>query len=190
MRFEESMNSSQLSHEQVIEIKQIYIKERRLITYCLFVVVLLTAQDLIEDINQANNWYYVLADVAYMAVIMWLLLYLWRHTPLTLKKRNLMLTQEVIKHHKDAEKWSQKSQALLSGLSKVINEQMDLWCLSQAEKQIGLLILKGLSLKEIATIRNTSEKTVRQQAAQVYNKAGVGNRAELSAFFLEDLLLP
>jgi hypothetical protein len=31
---------------------------------------------------------------------------------------------------------------------------------------------------------------VRQQAIAVYRKSGLAGRAELSAFFLEDLLLP
>lgn len=190
MYFEQLMDSTQLSDEQVAQIKQTYNKERRVITFCLIIVILLTTHDMIEDINQTQVWYYIVADIAYMGIIVWLLLYIWRHTPLALKKRNIMLTQEVIKHHKDAKQWSQKAQELLSGLSGIISEQMDCWDLSAAEKQIALLILKGLSLKEIATIRNTSERTVRQQAAQAYNKAGVSNRAELSAFFLEDLLLP
>jgi hypothetical protein len=32
--------------------------------------------------------------------------------------------------------------------------------------------------------------TVRQHAVAVYRKSGLAGRAELSAFFLEDLLLP
>jgi DNA-binding NarL/FixJ family response regulator len=55
---------------------------------------------------------------------------------------------------------------------------------------VGLLLLKGLSLKEAAEARQTSERTVRQQALAVYRKAGLAGRAELAAFFLEDLLLP
>jgi len=47
-----------------------------------------------------------------------------------------------------------------------------------------------VSLKEIAEFRSRSEKTVRQQASSVYSKANLENRASLSAFFLEDLLLP
>jgi len=35
-----------------------------------------------------------------------------------------------------------------------------------------------------------SERTVRQHAVAVYRKSGLAGRAELSAFFLEDLLLP
>lgn len=55
---------------------------------------------------------------------------------------------------------------------------------------MALLLLKGLSLKEIAAVRATSERTIRAQAAALYTKAGVTGRAALSAFFLEDLLSP
>jgi DNA-binding NarL/FixJ family response regulator len=39
-------------------------------------------------------------------------------------------------------------------------------------------------------LQGRSERTVRQHAIAVYSKAKVAGRAELSAFFLEDLLLP
>ncbi len=55
---------------------------------------------------------------------------------------------------------------------------------------MGLFLLKGLSLKEIASLRNTSERTVREQARSLYRKSGLPGRSSLSAFFLEDLLLP
>ena len=51
-------------------------------------------------------------------------------------------------------------------------------------------MLKGLSHREVAEVRATSEATVRQQALVVYRKSGLRNRSDLSAFFLEDLLLP
>ena len=51
-------------------------------------------------------------------------------------------------------------------------------------------MLKGLSLKEIAALRSTSERTVREQARAVYRKSGLSGRSALAAFFLEDLLLP
>jgi DNA-binding NarL/FixJ family response regulator len=51
-------------------------------------------------------------------------------------------------------------------------------------------LLKGLSLKEIAAVRATTERTVRAQARSLYAKAGLTGRASLSAFFLEDLLAP
>ena len=48
----------------------------------------------------------------------------------------------------------------------------------------------GLSLEVVAEARNTSEATVRQQALVVYRKSGLRSRSDLSAYFLEDLLLP
>lgn len=84
----------------------------------------------------------------------------------------------------------ERIQDLLRGLGEVIDEQFTTWGLSPAEREVGLLLLKGLSHKEVARVRSTSERTVRQQALTLYRKASVRSRAELSAFFLEDLLLP
>ena len=86
--------------------------------------------------------------------------------------------------------WRGEAQDLLLGLGAAIDRQFDRWGLSPAEREVGLLLLKGLSLKEVAEMRSTSERTVRQQALAVYRKAGLSGRAELAAFFLEDLLLP
>lgn len=78
----------------------------------------------------------------------------------------------------------------LRGLGEAIDTQFERWQLTSAEREVGLLMLKGLSHREVAGIRETSEATVRQQALMVYRKSGLANRSELSAFFLEDLLLP
>ncbi|MBL7688980.1 MAG: hypothetical protein JNJ49_13170 [Bdellovibrionaceae bacterium] len=47
-----------------------------------------------------------------------------------------------------------------------------------------------MSLKEVAEVRKTSERTARTQSAAIYVKAGLAGRSELAAFFLKDLLLP
>jgi len=79
---------------------------------------------------------------------------------------------------------------LLKGLGSAIDSQFDRWQLTAAEREMALLMLKGLSHKEIALARDTSERTIRQQAQSIYGKANLSGRAALSAFFLEDLLLP
>jgi len=90
----------------------------------------------------------------------------------------------------EAGRWRSEAQAALDGLGLAIERQCDRWGLTEAESAVALLLLKGLSMKEVADVRGTSERTARQQALAVYRKAGLGGRAELSAFFLEDLLLP
>ncbi len=73
-------------------------------------------------------------------------------------------------------------------LGEAILEQFRQWQLSQSEKEVGLLLLKGYSLQEISALRGTAEKTVRQQASTIYQKSGLAGRHVLSAWFIEDLL--
>jgi len=87
-----------------------------------------------------------------------------------------------------AEAWRNEHRELLQGLGRAIEDQCARWQLTQAEADVGMLLLKGLSLKEIAAVRATSERTVREQARALYRKAGLSGRSSLSAFFLEDLL--
>lgn len=90
----------------------------------------------------------------------------------------------------EAAQWRQDAGDLIAGLGAAIDRQLERWGLSPAEKDVALLLLKGLSHKEIADIRDVGEATVRQQARALYKKAGLGGRHELAAFFLEDLLGP
>ncbi|HHJ36482.1 MAG TPA: response regulator transcription factor [Gammaproteobacteria bacterium] len=75
-----------------------------------------------------------------------------------------------------------------TSLSSMISHQFDDWQLSNSEKDVGWLLLKGLSLKEIAALRETLEKTVRQQASAIYRKADLNGRHAFSAWFIEEVL--
>lgn len=70
----------------------------------------------------------------------------------------------------------------------VMQKQFEAWRLSESEQDVVIVMLKGLSFREIAELRGTREKTVRQQASTVYRKAGVAGRNELTAWFFEDML--
>jgi DNA-binding CsgD family transcriptional regulator len=79
--------------------------------------------------------------------------------------------------------------ARLSGeLLAVMRNQFVQWGLSRSESDIALLLIKGLSMQEIADVRQVKEKTVRQQATSVYAKSGYAGRHELVAHFIEDLM--
>lgn len=79
---------------------------------------------------------------------------------------------------------------LASQYRAVMQKQFDAWRLSTSEQDVVIGMLKGLSFREIAELRGTREKTVRQQASTVYRKAGVSSRNELTAWFFEDMLEP
>jgi len=93
-------------------------------------------------------------------------------------------------HRNERDRWRARAEKLLRGLGEAIDAQLEEWKLTPAERQVALLLLKGFGHKEIARLQGRSERTVRQHAIAVYRKSGLGGRAELSAFFLEDLLLP
>lgn len=90
----------------------------------------------------------------------------------------------------EAARWKESTSVLARGLSEAMDTQFEAWKLTRAEREVARLLLKGLSSKEIATVRATEEKTVRHQTGSIYQKSGLGGRAELAAFFLEDLLAP
>ena len=85
------------------------------------------------------------------------------------------------------EAWRAGNSAALDDVAAAIQEQFDDWSLTPAEADIAGLLLKGVSLREIAVLRHTSDATIRQQAQSVYRKSGLGGRRELAAYFLESL---
>src|SRR5690606_39261769 len=66
--------------------------------------------------------------------------------------------------------------------------QLEEWNLSKSEKEIAILLLKGKSSKDIATIRCTSERTIRNQCQAIYAKSGLAGRNEIAPFFFTELL--
>ena len=102
--------------------------------------------------------------------------------------RRLRLSLEARREERDA--WRASARRALEGLGSAVAQQFTTWSLTGAERDVALQLLKGRSHKEIARDTQRSERTVRQHAVAVYQKAGLAGRAELAAFFLEDLMLP
>jgi DNA-binding CsgD family transcriptional regulator len=86
--------------------------------------------------------------------------------------------------------WREKVRSHLAGLKNGIDQQFAEWGMTTAEREVGLLLLKGLSHKEVAALRATTEATVRQQAQAIYRKANLPGKTAFCAYFLEDLLAP
>lgn len=118
-----------------------------------------------------------------MAVVLWI--GWWRAEKAAGELRRSLEEQ---KAERDA--WSRKAQSALEGLGSAIQAQFQEWGLSEAEGEVALMLMKGHSHKSIARLTERSPQTVRQHASSVYRKSGLAGRAELAAFFLEDLMLP
>ena len=106
------------------------------------------------------------------------------------REEHLQVIRDLEVARLQGQRWRSESRALLTGLGEAIAGQFNRWGLTDAEREVALLLLKGLSSKEIAAVRAGSERTVREHARAIYAKAGLTGRAALSAFFLEDMLAP
>jgi DNA-binding NarL/FixJ family response regulator len=146
------------------------------------IIALLIGWDLVADYQESVNYGHMAIEVCVMSVAASGTILLW----LQLRRAQSDLARALVEN----EHWCRENRELLQGLGAAIHTQFEAWRLTGAEAEIGLLILKGLSHKEIAQVRQTSERTIREQARALYRKSGLSGRAELSAFFLEDLLLP
>jgi DNA-binding CsgD family transcriptional regulator len=70
----------------------------------------------------------------------------------------------------------------------LLQENFSAWGLTPSERDVALFAIKGLSTAEIATLRATSEGTVKAQTNAIYRKAGVTGRPQLLSLFIEDLM--
>jgi DNA-binding CsgD family transcriptional regulator len=152
-----------------------------------FVLIgLLAAIDLIGDLDEGVSIAQVFAEGGVILIALTASAALVRG----LLARTRELDRRLASSDAAAQQWRDEAQSLLRGLGASIDRQFGRWRLSAAEKEVALLLLKGLAHKDIARLRGISEATARQQAIAVYRKAGVGGRNDLAAFFLEDLALP
>jgi DNA-binding CsgD family transcriptional regulator len=106
------------------------------------------------------------------------------------RDENLRVIRDLELARAQGQRWRSEARSFLDGLGSAIDVQFSRWNLTDAEREVALLLLKGLSTKEIAQVRAVSERTIREQARAVYAKSGLTGRTALSAFFLEDLLAP
>ncbi|MEO0939232.1 MAG: LuxR C-terminal-related transcriptional regulator [Pseudomonadota bacterium] len=71
---------------------------------------------------------------------------------------------------------------------ELLEDRFTEWGLTPAERDVALFALKGLSTQDIASVRDTSEGTVKAQTNSIYRKAGVSGRTQLLSLFIEDLM--
>ncbi len=152
-------------------------------------LVFLALWHCIDDARFAAGFAHIVVEIAVTGVVIAGVLVIQRH----LEERGQLL--ERFSHHleqagREADHWRGEARTYLDGLGEAIDRQFRDWQLTPSECDVGLLLLKGLSHKEIGSIRKTSEQTVRSQALTLYRKAGLRGRHDLAAYFLEDLLLP
>jgi DNA-binding CsgD family transcriptional regulator len=75
-----------------------------------------------------------------------------------------------------------------AAMHDVIEAHFDGWKLTPAERDVAMLMVKGLSNTEIAGIRGCAEGTVKSHLNAVYRKSGTTGRGELLSHIIDGMM--
>lgn len=160
----------------------------RLIATVLLLIMVLNFFDVLTDISLGVPTWHIIEESLIVLVSGILGVFL----VFDIRKRTkslVLLKQQLQDSNKKIKNITDEMLTARSQYSQVIHDQFISWQLTKSEQEIAMLLLKGLSFKEISAVRETREKTVRQQASTVYSKANVEGRHEFAAWFLEDFIV-
>ena len=73
-------------------------------------------------------------------------------------------------------------------MAEVMEAFFEAWGLTQAERDVAIMVLKGLDNEAIAAVRNTAPGTVRAQTTAIYAKSDTQGRAQFVSLFMEELM--
>jgi DNA-binding CsgD family transcriptional regulator len=158
-----------------------------LIAAALGVIMTLNTLDVITDITLGvPRWHIIEEGVIVLISAIGFVYLLWE-----MRRRSgemKVLAQNLRSADRQLQDITEGMQRARSRFSETIHQQFLDWELTLSEQQVAMLLLKGLSFREIAVVRETREKTVRQQASSIYAKSGLDGRHAFAAWFLEDFL--
>lgn len=75
-----------------------------------------------------------------------------------------------------------------SAFHDVIESRFSEWQLTASEHDVATLMVKGLSIAEIANIRGSAEGTVKAHLNSIYRKSSTRNRAEVLSAIMDTML--
>ena len=75
-----------------------------------------------------------------------------------------------------------------AAITEVIEAHFTAWQLTPSEHDIANLLVKGLSISEIASVRGSAEGTVKSHLNAIYRKSGAQNRGELLSLIIDSLM--
>lgn len=160
--------------------------QSKLFAVLLVVVVISSLFELVSEIAAGERWFEMFDDIVLFILgivvsVLFCLDYLKQMRSLRALKQQL----ESVRGKLDDD-----DQTIGNQYRAVVRKQFETWQLTPAEQEIAMCLIKGLSFREVAELRNTKEKTARQHAANVYKKAGLSGRHELAGWFFEDVFNP
>ncbi|PKQ13112.1 MAG: hypothetical protein CVT70_05150 [Alphaproteobacteria bacterium HGW-Alphaproteobacteria-1] len=100
----------------------------------------------------------------------------------------VMARQSLLELSAQRDALEQNLRSLRDDFDDIIGARFADWGLTAAQRDVALLCLRGLRIKDIAAMRNTAEGTVKAHMSAVFRAAGVRTRGEFVGFFMEEFL--
>lgn len=88
----------------------------------------------------------------------------------------------------DAERSRETIHMLRGNFDEVLRDKFTDWELTTAERDVTLLIIRGLSVADIAAARNTAQGTIKAQSTSIFRKIGVRSKTELMSTIIDEFL--
>ena len=74
-----------------------------------------------------------------------------------------------------------------SAMGDIIESHLDQWKLTDSERDVARLLIKGMNISDIAAARQSGIGTVKVHLNAIYRKSGVHNRGELMSLLFDSL---
>lgn len=139
-------------------------------------LVIFAAVDIVHDIANNDGYGHIVSETIIFFLGFLLNIYFVHRATVqvsALAERNQTIGQELQFSKTENESLKTEQQKFREGLCRAIEAQMKKWGLTPSEVEIAFLLIKGLSNKEIASVRETSESTVRLQCSSIYKKSNL-----------------
>lgn len=140
-----------------------------------------------SDNHESAPLHHVVIELLMLLVAMACAAYLWSRLQQA-RQHERQLSKQLRLAEERVSRWQTEEHNLIQDLRKAIERQFAAWDFTDAEREIAWSLLRGMSMKDIASARDSTDRSIRQQAYVLYHKADLAGRAELSAFFLGGLI--
>lgn len=154
-------------------------------------IVLLAAFDIWFDFQHGIPFRYLIFEgLVFFLALIGFNFFLQRFLQSSKNQRSKLthLQDEIDRKDQQLGSLNKKIKSFKEAFAEDIERTFREWEFTKAESQVAGLLLKGLSIKEIATIRQANENTVRSQCTSIYRKSKLANRSQLSSYFFDDLI--
>ena len=138
-----------------------------------FCAVIFTADVVIDVVETSKvDWQVVIEALASISLI-------------TAIVFQVVFLVEILRRKQSLERTAQMANR---AVHDIIEKNFDSWTLTASERDIAGLLVKGLSIAEIAKVRSSAEGTIKSHLNAIYRKSGTRSRSDLMSQIMDSMI--